>query len=195
MEIKKNLSVVPFQWKEWYLRKHSFVPIIVTQKESAIFKMTKSVCYEPAAISWNTHNSFYISVNQASVWLWSPGYVFNQIGNGSSGWRKSFCLLCLNISRSRRCLYLSPPIYIYLSPPHEYRQNLRKSRISRVGRNRGPICFEHIGFEFIRKLGPICGGWRGMLGISDSLFTICQWRLGGFCRRKQKLAEEDGSGQ
>ena len=88
-----------------------------------------------------------------------------------------------------------PRLYIYLSPPHEYRQNLRKSWISRVGRNRGPICFEHIGFEFIRKLGPICGGWRGMLGISDSLFTICQWRLGGFCRRKQKLAEEDGSGQ
>ena len=28
----------------------------------------KSVCYEPAAISWNTHNSCYISVNQASVW-------------------------------------------------------------------------------------------------------------------------------
>ena len=32
-----------------------------------------------------------------------------------------------------------------------------------------------------------------MVGISDSLFTICQWRL--LCRRKQKLAGEDGSGQ
>ena len=60
-------------------------------------------------------------------------------------------------------------------------------------------------------MGPICGGWwRGMLGISDSLFTICQWRLGvqektkvgcsrkivlaGRRSRRQKLPGPDANG-
>ena len=95
-------------------------------------------------------------------------------------------------------IYIYPRLYLYLSPPRQYRQNFTKSWISSALGKKPWVQsgFEYIGFELIHKTGPICWWWRWMLGISDSLFTICQ--TGGLpvcSRRKQKLAEQDGSGQ
>ena len=110
--------------------------------------------------------------------MWSAGSMFNKIGNGSSGWRKSFCL--------PRSQYIPLPISI---PPHEYRKNLRKSWIS-PGRAEPRVqsALNILDLNLSTKwVQYVAAGGAGCwaLAIHFSPFVSLGWARW----RKQKLAE------
>ena len=126
--------------------------------------------------------------------------MFNKIGNGELAQADGRISVCFGLNISG-CLYLSPP--------HQYRQNLTKSWISPArAETAGPIRVWIYWIWIYPQNGSNMWRWRGMLGISDSLFTICQARA-ALCagenkswlrkmvlarsRRRHKLPEEDAN--
>ena len=94
--------------------------------------------------------------------------MFNKIGNGELAQADGRISVCFGLNISG-CLYLSPP--------HQYRQNLTKSWISPArAETAGPIRVWIYWIWIYPQNGSNMWRWRGMLGISDSLFTICQAR-------------------
>ena len=111
--------------------------------------------------------------------------MFNKIGDGRAQADERISV-CFGLNISRRCLYLSPP--------HQYRQNLRKSWISPgLAEPRVQSGLNILDLNLSAKwVQYVAAGGVGCWALAIHFSPFVSGAAGdGVCRRKQKLAAEE----